>query len=60
MAVIKMDWQKNILIAAILAVLFMLAVRWNSYQEEHAVVAPVVATSSSSQATNKPPNAIEL
>ncbi|MET0355599.1 MAG: membrane protein insertase YidC [Cellvibrio sp.] len=45
-----MDWQKNILIAAILAVLFMLAVRWNTYQEEHTVVTPAVATSSSSQA----------
>ena len=50
MAVDKMDWQKNILIAAILAVLFMLAVRWNSYQEEHAVAAPLVASASSSQA----------
>lgn len=48
MAVIKMDWQKNILIAAILAVLFALAIRWNSYQEQHAVTAPttVVATES--------------
>ena len=35
-----MDWQKNILIAAILAILFMLAIRWNTYQEQHAVVAP--------------------
>lgn len=51
MAVDKMDWQKNILIAAILAVLFMLAVRWNNYQEQQAVVAPVVATTSSSQAS---------
>lgn len=41
MAVNKMDWQKNILIAAILAVLFMLAIRWNTYQEQHApLVAP--------------------
>ncbi len=46
MAVDKMDWQKNILIAAILAVLFTLAVRWNTYQEQHAaaVVTPVAAT----------------
>ena len=35
MAVIKMDWQKNILIAAILAVLLMLAIRWNNYQQLH-------------------------
>lgn len=40
MAVTKMDWQKNILIAAILAVLFILAIRWNTYQEQHAVVTP--------------------
>lgn len=39
MAVNKMDWQKNILIAAILAVLFTLAIRWNTYQEQHAPVA---------------------
>ncbi|GGY84217.1 membrane protein insertase YidC [Cellvibrio zantedeschiae] len=40
-----MDWQKNILIAAILAVLFMLAIRWNTYQELHApLVAPVSTT----------------
>lgn len=28
-----MDWQKNLLIAAIVAVLFMLAIRWNDFQE---------------------------
>ncbi|RYZ99076.1 MAG: membrane protein insertase YidC, partial [Moraxellaceae bacterium] len=44
MAVNKMDWQKNILIAAILAVLFMLAIRWNSYQELHAPLATPVST----------------
>lgn len=45
MAVNKMDWQKNILIAAILAVLFMLAIRWNTYQELHApVTAPASTT----------------
>jgi len=48
MAVIKMDWQKNILIAAILAVLFMLAIRWNTYQEQHAP--GVAATTTASQA----------
>jgi YidC/Oxa1 family membrane protein insertase len=52
MAVTKMDWQKNILIAAILAVLFMLAIRWNGYQEEHAAVAAssVAATQTSAPA----------
>ena len=41
MAVNKMDWQKNILIAGILAVLFTLAIRWNTYQEQHVPVAVV-------------------
>jgi YidC/Oxa1 family membrane protein insertase len=45
MAVNKMDWQKNILMAAILAVLFMLAIRWNNYQDAHS---PVTTTTSSS------------
>lgn len=46
MAVNKMDWQKNILIAGILGVIFMLAVRWHSFEEQHAVVTPAaVATS---------------
>jgi len=49
MAVTKMDWQKNILIAAILAVLFMLAIRWNGYQEEHAAVA--ASTTAATQAS---------
>lgn len=46
-AVIKMDWQKNILIAAILAVLFTLAVRWHSYQEQHTEAAIGRSASSS-------------
>jgi YidC/Oxa1 family membrane protein insertase len=33
MVVNKMDWQKNLLIAAIIAVLFMLVIRWNDFQE---------------------------
>jgi YidC/Oxa1 family membrane protein insertase len=49
MAVIKMDWQKNILIAGILGVIFMLAVRWHSFEEQHAVVAPTVASEATSQ-----------
>lgn len=51
-AVIKMDWQKNILIAAILAVLFTLAVRWHSYQEQHAPAVANSETSSSSVAAS--------
>lgn len=39
MAVNKMDWQKNILIAGMLGLLFVLAIRWNSYQEQHPAVA---------------------
>jgi YidC/Oxa1 family membrane protein insertase len=33
MALNKMDWQKNLLIAAMIAVLFMLVIRWNDFQE---------------------------
>src|SRR5690554_4992995 len=33
MALDKMDWQKNLLIAAMIAVLFMLVIRWNDFQE---------------------------
>jgi YidC/Oxa1 family membrane protein insertase len=53
MAVTKMDWQKNILIAAILAVLFMLAVRWNTYQELHAPVTPNSVTDVAAQDLTK-------
>ncbi len=48
MAVTKMDWQKNVLIAAMLAVLFMLAIRWNSYQEQQAVVVPTTPVAEAS------------
>ncbi len=52
MAVTKMDWQKNILVAAILAVLFTLAIRWNTYQEQHApVITPAATTEIPSQTT---------
>jgi YidC/Oxa1 family membrane protein insertase len=53
MAVDKMDWQKNILIAAILAVLFTLAVRWNTYQEQHVAVTTPVTTTEIPAATAK-------
>lgn len=45
MAVNKMDWQKNLLIAGMLAVLFMLVIRWNDFQENLPTApAPVAAT----------------
>src|SRR5690606_4677198 len=44
MAVNKMDWQKNLLIAAMVAVLFMLVIRWNDFQENlPATPTPVAA-----------------
>lgn len=46
MAVIKMDWQKNLLIAGILATLLLLVVRWHEYQEN--LPAPVAAHSQTS------------
>jgi YidC/Oxa1 family membrane protein insertase len=48
MAVIKMDWQKNLLIAAILATLLMLVIRWHEYQENLPAQAPVATQTSSS------------
>ena len=48
MAVIKMDWQKNLLIAAILATLLMLVIRWHEFQENLPAQAPVAAQTSTS------------
>lgn len=45
MAINKMDWQKNLLIAAMLAVLLMLVIRWHQFEEQHATVAAPVASS---------------
>jgi len=61
MAVNKMDWQKNILIAAILAVLFMLAVRWNHFQEQNSalVTAPAIQTTSASDVPSAPTSGTE-
>ena len=52
MAVIKMDWLKNLLIAGILATLLLLVIRWHEYQEK--LPAPAVGTTqtSSSLATD--------
>lgn len=38
-----MDWQKNLLIAAMIAILFMLVIRWNDFQE-NLPVTPATAT----------------
>ncbi len=58
MAVIKMDWQKNLLIAAILATLLMLVIRWHEYQEQlpsqPAMASQAIATETSSSATGVP------
>lgn len=51
MAVIKMDWQKNLLIAAILATLLMLVIRWHEFQEQRPAAAAVASQSYSSAAT---------
>ncbi len=51
MAVIKMDWQKNLLIAAILATLLMLVIRWHEFQENLPAQAPVATQTSSSAGT---------
>ena len=47
MAVIKMDWQKNLLIAAILATLLMLVIRWHEYQEKLPVPGTAVTQTTS-------------
>lgn len=48
MAVIKMDWQKNLLIAGILATLLLLVIRWHEYQEQLPVPTAVTSQTSSS------------
>lgn len=55
MAVIKMDWQKNLLIAAILATLLMLVIRWHEFQEQLPAQAAVASQTSSSAATGSAP-----
>jgi len=62
MAVNKMDWQKNLLIAAILATLLMLVIRWHEFQEKRPVATPtavsaMVTTADSNTATNEIPTA---
>jgi YidC/Oxa1 family membrane protein insertase len=52
MAVNKMDWQKNLLIAAMIAVLLMLAIRWNDFQENLPTPQTQV-TATSSEASNE-------
>ncbi len=45
MAINKMDWQKNLLIAAMLAVLLMLVIRWHNFEEQHITAATPVISS---------------
>lgn len=58
MAVIKMDWQKNLLIAAILATLLLLVIRWHEYQEklpaQPAVASQTTAANTSSAQSTIP------
>lgn len=51
MAVIKMDWQKNLLIAAILATLLMLVIRWNEYQENLPTQTPIATQTTSNNSS---------
>lgn len=55
MAVIKMDWQKNLLIAAIVATLLMLVIRWNEFQEQRTQLPTAASTSSSAPAASNLP-----
>ncbi|MES2675555.1 MAG: membrane protein insertase YidC [Pseudomonadota bacterium] len=55
-----MDWQRNIIIAAILAVLFTLAIRWNTFQEQHPVVTEQMPQTETAIKTSDIPDAITL
>lgn len=57
MAVIKMDWQKNLLIAAIVATLLMLVIRWNEFQEQRTQLPPAASTASNATAASSLPAA---
>jgi len=52
MAVIKMDWQKNLLVAAILATLLLLVIRWHEYQEKLPTQPAVAAQTTSAANTS--------
>lgn len=52
MAVNKMDWQKNLLIAAMLAVLFMLVIRYNDFQENLPTITPAPVAPSAELSTD--------
>lgn len=54
MAVIKMDWQKNLLVAAILATLLLLVIRWHEYQE-NLPAQPAVAAQTATTSNNDAP-----
>ncbi len=57
MANIKMDWQKNLLLAAMAAVVIMLIMRWDDFQQAKIASQPVQAQASAS-ATGDIPNPI--
>jgi YidC/Oxa1 family membrane protein insertase len=58
MAVIKMDWQKNLLIAAILATLLMLVIRWHEYQENLPTQTPVATQTTTNTGSSPAATAI--
>lgn len=51
MAKIKMDWQKNLLLAAMAAVVIMLIMRWDDYQQSLVPTEPVAATSANADSS---------
>lgn len=55
MAVTKMDWQKNLLLAGMAAVVILLIMRWDKFQQEHQSIASPVqsAISVNSIGTNE-------
>ncbi len=57
MANIKMDWQKNLLLAAMAAVVIMLIMRWDDFQQAKIASQPVQEQASAS-ATGDIPNPI--
>lgn len=52
MANIKMDWQKNLLIAAMVAVIILLVIRWEEFQERQAETAAVAQSQINSNQNN--------
>lgn len=57
MATIKMDWQKNLLLAGMVAVVIMLIMRWDKFQQEHQAMATPAQTTSVQTIANVTGNA---